>query len=165
MSDATGDPLEDRAPGYELAFAEAGRALDAQERAVNELRSRAGILIAAAAIATSFFGGGARTEDRGGLLVSIAIIAFALVGVAVLAVLWPRQEWEFGASAQDLIAEYVEPETVPLALIHRDLALHRTASFATNATQLRWLVTTFRVSLVLLVIEVGAWLVALAERT
>ena len=28
---------------YELAFDEAGRALDAQERSVNELRSRAGV--------------------------------------------------------------------------------------------------------------------------
>ena len=48
---------------------------------MNELRSRAGILIAAAAIATSFFGGGTLTGERGGLLVTIAIIAFALVGV------------------------------------------------------------------------------------
>jgi hypothetical protein len=48
VSDASDDRLEDRAPAYELAFVEAGRALDAQERAVNELRSRAGILIALA---------------------------------------------------------------------------------------------------------------------
>jgi hypothetical protein len=41
---------ENDAQSYELAFEEAGRALDAQERAVNELRSRAGVLIAAAAI-------------------------------------------------------------------------------------------------------------------
>ena len=53
----------------------------------------------------------------------------------------------------------------PLALIQRDLALHRTASFATNAAQLRWLVSAFRFGLVLLVVEVGAWLVALTERT
>jgi hypothetical protein len=53
----------------------------------------------------------------------------------------------------------------PLPLIHRDLALHRTASFATNAAQLRWLVSAFRIGLVLLVVEVGAWLVALTQRT
>src|SRR4051794_17451894 len=47
---------ENEAKSYELAFEEAGRALDAHERAVNELRSRAGVLIAAAAITTSFFG-------------------------------------------------------------------------------------------------------------
>jgi hypothetical protein len=50
MNDTFGDmaSLDLRAPAYELAFVEAGRALDAQERAVNELRSRAGILIALA---------------------------------------------------------------------------------------------------------------------
>lgn len=37
---------------YELAYAEAKRALDAQESVVNELRTRSGILIAAAAITT-----------------------------------------------------------------------------------------------------------------
>jgi hypothetical protein len=42
---------------YRLAYEEARRALDEQERAVVELRSRAGQLIAAAAITTSFFGG------------------------------------------------------------------------------------------------------------
>jgi hypothetical protein len=43
--------------GYALAYDEAKRALDEQERVVAELRSRAGTLIAAAAITTSFLGG------------------------------------------------------------------------------------------------------------
>lgn len=54
----------DPTPGhYELAYEEAKRALDAQESVVNELRTRSGILIAAAAITTSFFGG--RALDDG----------------------------------------------------------------------------------------------------
>jgi hypothetical protein len=165
MSDTSAEQLEHRAPAYELAFAEAGRALDAQERAVNELRSRAGILIAAAAITTSFLGGGATRGDRSGVGVSVAIVSFALVGATVLVVLWPRHDWQFGTSPKDLIAQYVEPETLPLALVHRDLALHRAASFTGNATQLRWLFRAFRLGLVALLVEVGAWLVALAEHT
>ena len=43
--------------GYELAYAEAQRWLEDQERTVVELRSRAGTLMAAATITTSFFGG------------------------------------------------------------------------------------------------------------
>jgi tetrahydromethanopterin S-methyltransferase subunit B len=66
--------LAERAPAYELAFVEA---LDGQERAVNELRSRSSVLIAAAAITKSFFG------DHLGVAVWIAIAAFALVGLAV----------------------------------------------------------------------------------
>jgi len=80
-------------------------------------------------------------------------------------VLWPRHDWEFGASAADLIAAYVEPERLPLALMHRDLALHRARSRARNAAQLRWLFRAFRVGLVSLLVEVGAWLVALGDHT
>jgi hypothetical protein len=92
-------------------------------------------------------------------------IAFALVSAAVLVVLWPRHDWEFGASAADLIAAYVEPEPLPLPLMHRGLALHRARSRARNAAQLRWLFRAFRLGLVSLLVEVGAWLVALTEHT
>jgi len=40
-----------------LAYEKAKRALEEQQRVVAELRSRAGVLIGAAAITTSFFGG------------------------------------------------------------------------------------------------------------
>jgi tetrahydromethanopterin S-methyltransferase subunit B len=158
------DPLELRAPAYELAFVEAGRALDAQERTVNELRSRAGVLIAAAAVTTSFFGSNVVGGARAGLAAWLATVSFALIGVAVLAVLWPRREWEFSESGKDLIARYVEPELLPLALIHRDLALHYTGKLAANAAQLAALVRAVRVGVVLFVVEVGAWLVALGGR-
>jgi hypothetical protein len=84
---------------YELAFEEAGRAPDAQERTVNELRARAGVLIAAA------------------------------------------------------------------TRIHRDLALHRSASYERNGAHLRVLVRAFQLGLVLLVVEVAAWLIAVSERS
>ena len=160
------DALQPHAEGYELAFDEGGRALDAQERTVNELRSRAGVLIAAAAIATSFFG--ARAVGDGELTTAmwVAIAAFVLVGAAVLAVLWPRSDWEFSASPVDVIATYIETDDpAPVVYIHRDLALHRAASYDRNARQLRWVFGAFRAGLVLLVIEVAAWLVALAERS
>jgi hypothetical protein len=66
---------ENDAKSYELAFEEAGRAFDAQERAVNELRSRAGVLIAAASITTSFLGSRAITGDRLGVWVVLAVAA------------------------------------------------------------------------------------------
>ena len=92
---------------YALAFEEAGRALDGQERTVNELRSRAGVLIAAAAITTSFFGARAVTPDLT-TMVWLATGAFACIGISVLFVLWPRSNWEFSASATDIVATYIE---------------------------------------------------------
>lgn len=97
---------DDTAKSYELAFEEAARALDAQERAVNELRSRAGVLIAAAAITTSFFGSRAITGHQLSTWVWVAVAAF-IVG---------------------------------------------------------WLFSVFRTGLIVLVAEVAAWMVALAER-
>jgi hypothetical protein len=71
--------LEPHARSYELAFQEGARALDSQERAVNELRSRAGVLIAAAAITTSFFGSRAVTGGPPSMASWAAIVSFALV--------------------------------------------------------------------------------------
>ena len=155
---------ENAAKAFELAFEEAGRALDAQERAVNELRSRAGVLIAAAAITTSFFGSRAVTGDQLSAWVWVAVGAFIVVGGCVLLVLWPRSDWSFSASAADIIAEYIEPDPIEFPLVHRDLALHRSTAYDTNARQLGRLFLVFRVGLVLLVVEVAAWVVALAER-
>lgn len=151
------------AGAYELAFDEAGRGLDAQERTVNELRSRGSVLIASAAIATSFFGTRA-FGDGHSVWTWLAVVAFAALALCVLAVLWPRTDWSFNASASDLIAGYIEPDPLSLPEIHRDLALHRSAAYDRNARQLATLFLVFRVGLGLLVVEVAAWLVALAER-
>jgi hypothetical protein len=82
----------------------------------------------------------------------------------VLAILWPRRDWEFALSPSLLISTYVEPaEGEPLALpmIHRDLALHMGNSAALNRRQLRSLMVVFRLDAVLLVAEVIAWVIVL----
>lgn len=159
-----GSQDDDLALAHELAYEEAGRALDGQERTVNELRSRAGVLIAAAAISTSFFSSRAITGSDVGTWAWLAIAAFVVVGGSVLFVLWPRHEWSFSASASDLIGTYIEPQLTPISLIHRDLALHRSAAYDANARQLRTLFRVFRVGLVVLVIETALWVVAIADR-
>jgi hypothetical protein len=138
--------------GYALAYREARMGLEDQERSVVELRARAGALIAAAAITTSFFGG------------QTAIGCFVLLGFAVLMVLWPRRDWEFSLAPDQFIATYLEPaegEPLALHLIERDLALHMGRSAELNRGQLRTLMGVFRVGAVLLVVEVLAWVVAL----
>jgi hypothetical protein len=88
------------------------------------------------------------------------------VAATVLAVLWPWRDWEFSASPEDLIATYVETETpASLGEIHRDLALHRSVSYTSNARLLGKLFWAFRVGLVLVAVEVGAWVVALGGQS
>jgi hypothetical protein len=155
-------------PGaYQLAYDEAKRALDEQERAVVELRSRAGQLIAGAAIATSFFGGQALRHHLHPMG-WVAVGCFVALSLAVLVILWPRRDWEFNLSPAQFINIYVEPEdTEPLDLpsIHRDLALHMGNSAALNRKQLRWLTSAFRVGAVLLVAEVIAWVIVLINQS
>jgi hypothetical protein len=79
--------------GYALAYREARMGLEDQERSVVELRARAGALIAAAAITTSFFGGQTLVKHDISAAAWIAIGCFVLLGFAVLMVLWPRRDW------------------------------------------------------------------------
>ncbi len=149
---------------YALAYREARLGLEDQERAVVELRARAGALVAAAAIATSFFGGQALAKHGIGALAWTAIVSFVLLGFAVLLVLWPQRDWEFSIAPDEFIAAYVEPpDGVPLAphLIERDLALHIGRSAEQNRRQLRTLVSVFRLGAALLVVEILAWVAAL----
>jgi hypothetical protein len=150
--------------GYALAYGEAQRGLEDQERTVVELRARAGTLIAAAAITTSFFGGQTLLRHDIGVSGWVAIGCFVLLGFAVLLILWPRRDWEFSLAPSEFIATYLEPvDGAPLEihLIQRDLALHMGRSAELNRRQLRILMIAFRLGALLLVAEVLAWVVAL----
>lgn len=154
------DQLALRAPAYELAFAEARHALDAQEQMMRDLIARAGMLMAAAAVTTSIFVGQALAHGHAGPAAWVGIAAFVGVGLAVVDVLWPRAGWEIEAWATNVITEYVEPEGIPVAMIHRDLAIHRTASVRRNVSRLRRASRSLRIGMGVLVIEAVAWVVA-----
>lgn len=150
--------------GYALAYREARRGLEDQERSVVELRNRAATLIAAAAVITSFFG--SQTLARHDLDAAgwVAIGCFALLSFAVLVVLWPRRDWSFSLAPAEFIVEYLEPpdgEPLESHLIERDLALHMGRSTLLNRDQLDEMASVFRVAALLLVVEVLAWIVAL----
>ena len=152
---------------FRLAYEEAKRGLDDQEQAVVELRSRAGTLIAAAAITTSFFGSQA-LRHHVHLMSWIAIACFVALGASVLVILWPRRDWEFALSPERFISTYLEPsegEPLSLPLIHRDLALHMGRSASLNRGQLRWLMVAFRAGALLLMAEVIAWVIVLINQS
>lgn len=163
MPDSNGPPKPPEA-GYELAYQEAQRGLEDQERTVVELRARAGTLIAAAAISTSFFGGQTLLQHHLGTSGWIAIGCFVLLGFAVLLILWPRHDWEFSLGPSEFIATYLEPndgDPLGIHLIQRDLALHMGRSAELNRQQLRTLMMLFRLGALLLMAEVLAWVLAL----
>lgn len=126
MSDA------DKGLLYNVAYEEAVRALSEQQGVIDSFRTRAGALLSAAAITTSFLGAQALGSEGLNGTAWAALVVFAGVAVASLAILWPRR-WEFTANPRDVIQTYIEAnEPVPLAELHRDLSLHMRVAVAST---------------------------------
>src|SRR3954462_4992174 len=87
---------------YKVAHDEAVRALSEQQASIESVRGRAGLLLSAAAITTSFLG--AQVLEGGSLSFPswIAVGSFAAVAVLSLTILWPRH-WELTANPSELI--------------------------------------------------------------
>jgi hypothetical protein len=155
------EDADDAAEAYELAYAEAVRALSQQQIVIDNLRTRAGVLLSGAAIATSFLGQAALR--RGTTVWSwLAITAFLLLGTAILLILWPRHDWRYAIRPRALIENYIEhADSLPVPAIHRDLTLHMDDSYLRNRWQLLELVRYLRGASVLLMLEVVAWVVDL----
>jgi hypothetical protein len=152
--------------GYALAFDEGVRSLARQESQLDGIRSRAGILLSAAAIATSFLGGRALDGDAPVSWTWIAIACFGGLAGGALIILWPRRDWAFSASPGRIVGFYLEddpPWTVPA--IHRELALHMDRAYEVNRARLDHLIWAFRATSALLVLEVIAWVVNLLKVT
>lgn len=85
---------------HEIAYETAIRALDQQERRLEELRTRAGTLLAASSLALTLLSPTATGNTRPGLLTVTALIAFlACVGTS-LYVLIPRHDLALSPSAR-----------------------------------------------------------------
>ncbi len=88
MIDVVATTLED--PRYRLAYEEALRSIDHQEATLDELRSRAGLLLAALSVVTSFLGGYAFASGGFRPAAVVATLAFGLAGLTLVGLLWPR---------------------------------------------------------------------------
>jgi hypothetical protein len=154
--------LTRRAETYSFAFELAGHALADQERLGAELRGRGGGIVATAAVTMSVFGGPALGRLPTGPALYVAVAAFAGVCICVLDLFWPRR-LVVTIDAEKVIATYAEPRHVPLALVHRELALHRAASFSRNRAAIDRMLWSSRGALLLLAVEVVAWVVSYAQ--
>ena len=157
MSDADKDIL------YKVAYEEAVRALSEQQGAIDSFRTRAGLLLSAAAITTSFLGAQALDGGDSNIATWLAMTAFVGVAVASLAILWPRR-WEFTANPRAVIQTYIEAdEPAPLDELHRDLSLHMHNSYIENREGQEQLSVLFQVASGLLTVEVILWIIAIAS--
>jgi hypothetical protein len=104
-----------------IAYDSAVRALDKQEKVLEELRARTGILLAASSLAASLLGGRAFDDLHPVLVLAVALLAFATSFGASLFVLMPREGFIFaleGPAVYEQLFEFRED----VAEIHRRLA-------------------------------------------
>jgi hypothetical protein len=154
-----GQTIADEGALYEVAYDEAARALSEQLSLIDSFRTRAGLLLSAAAITTSVLG--SQALDRGpiGCPAWAALASFFAVAILSLAILWPRRRG-FAADSAEIVKSCIESDS-PRSII--DLRWALTAqmhqSYAANWIDLGQMATLFEIASSLLVIEILFWIV------
>jgi hypothetical protein len=148
-----------------FVYQEALRGLLQQQAAVESLHARAATLIFAASFASSLLG--ARALDDGvGALDWVALGLLVAIGCLAVFLLWPYYNFTFRFDPEVLLARYVDVAEPPaLALIHRELAIQIKADWQANGRIVRRLREALQVALILLIVEIAAWLISIAEQT
>jgi hypothetical protein len=147
----------------QIAYDSGLRALDKQEKVLEELRARTGILLAASSLAASLLGGQALDDLHPVAVAVAALVAFVLSLSASLYVLMPRQGFVFAlkgpAVYEELFAFRDDPDE-----LHRRLAYDLQRFWDNNDDLLGPVRRAFRIAALSLVVEVIA-LAVLASDT
>lgn len=139
----------------QLAYDAALRALDNQERVLDELRGRTGILLGASALAASFLGKEAFADPSPALAVPALLTFVATIACSVF-ILVPRQDqFVFSLSGPRLYEGLFEVKD-DLAEVHRRLAYDMHAFWQTNDARLQPLFKAYRIGAAALVTEILA---------
>ncbi len=150
-----------------LAYDEAVRTITAQAGVLDNLRSRAGTLIAVASLVTSFLGGQALAKPTfsNGVVVRpeieswgmVAVVTFVVVALLAIVVLYPYT-WRFEVDASAILEWPADDYEAALSA----MAGYHANNHKANEARLIWLFRAFGVGCVFLVAETIAWIFALA---
>jgi len=144
-----------------FVYQEAMRGLQQQQAAVESLHNRAATLVFAASFASSLLGSRA-LGDGLGAWDWIAVALLLVIGVLTVILLWPYYNLSFRFDPEELLENYVD-KPVSMGEMHRSLALQAKADWRGNGRVVHRLRETFQVALVLLVLEIMAWMFSIAR--
>jgi hypothetical protein len=151
-------------PRLEFVYQEALRGLLQQQAAVESMHNRAATLIFAAAFASSLLGGRALADGLNGGWEWLGVVLLLGIGILAVVVLWPYYNLSFRFDAQELLDSYVDTESpATMAEMHRALALRIKVDWQANGRLVRRMREAFQVALVLLLLDLLAWLLAIAN--
>ncbi|HEY7480224.1 MAG TPA: hypothetical protein VH680_06910 [Gemmatimonadales bacterium] len=149
-------------PRLELIYREALRGLVQQQTLVESMNARAGNLIFAAAFASSLLGGRALSDGLG-MWDWIAVTLLLALGVQIVFLLWPYYQYRFRFDPEDLLRQYVDGATpASISEMYRALAIRMEADRKSNWRIIQRLRVALQLALILLVLEILAWLFAIA---
>jgi hypothetical protein len=149
--------VEDRSSGglENLAYQLSLKALERQDRVLDELRARTGTMLAASSIAASFLGGQAAGADSGVLTV-LAVGMFVASIAALTYILLPKGNLIFSVRGSVLFEEEFE-EAVALAETYRRLAYWLEGYHEANQVIVERLFLYFRVATLAVLLQVVLW--------
>ncbi|HEX5989522.1 MAG TPA: hypothetical protein VFY75_04835 [Solirubrobacterales bacterium] len=136
-----------------LAYEAALRSLDKQEAYVEELRARAGVLLAASSLAPSLLGHQVfQVQSRPGLVIA-ALLAFVISIGAGVFILLPKQSLVFVQVGVEIYeAFYGVSDDMPE--VYRRLTYDLDRFWRSNDAKVKWLVRVFALAAVALIVEV-----------
>lgn len=153
---------------YTLLLEQVTRALTQQVSAIDTLRTRAGTVVAAASLVSSFLG--ATTLAKSHLpapalaLVLLALLALVTTVIATVIILWPYT-WRTGFDGHEALAKYIEADPpADLDEMRRSFAYYMQEDITKNRAKLNRLYVVFQVAVVAIGLEVVFWLAALVLR-
>jgi hypothetical protein len=135
-----------------------------QSASLDELRSRTGVLLAAASLSSAFLGATALKHHDVMFCASVAaIILFVAAIFFCLSVIWPSEDWDFAYSARTLDERYFA-KGVDVSEMCRAMALGNADSRATNRERLKCRYTLFRWACGTLGSSIVIWLIDIGVR-
>lgn len=149
-------------PRLAIVLAEAIRAIEGQKESLDGLRSRIGILLSAATIATSFLGGLVLGDGKVGWFGVGAVGLFVLHVLVALWILWPR-EWKFHMGTRIMVNEWIEKDHADEDKMRWRLARRLELNFDANAERLESVWNGYTVAIGLLGFEIAGWLAELGD--
>jgi hypothetical protein len=158
------DAAADDDPRLAFVYQEALRGLLQQQASLESLHNRAATLVFAASFASSLLGSRALADGLG-VWDWVAVALLLGIGILTVVLLWPYYNLSFRFDAQELLDEYVDADSpLTMSQMHRSLALRIKADWQRNGHLVRRMREAFQVALILLVLEILAWLFSIAQQ-
>lgn len=147
----------------ELSYDAGVRALDLQERAVEQLRARTGILLAASSLTASFLGAQTIQHESGlSVLSGLALVSLAASVLLCVYVLLPKRVFEFSLNAPQVYETLFELRNDEEE-VRRRLAYWLEEFWQRNQDRIDELGRYFFTAAVALILQLVFWTFALAS--